>query len=230
MEFGRAFTFVFEDEEWIKKVLLAGVILLIPVIGWLAVGGWLVEIVRRVIAKDPNPLPDWSDFGGYIGKGFQAFVIAFVYELPLLLLQGCLQGAILLVSDPSVGSDETVTTLVTIASLCFGCISLLYGIFMGFVLPAALGNFAAQGSLGAGFRFGEVFGLVKAAPGAYLIVLLGGFVASIVASLGVIACIVGVLFTSAYAYAVVGHLSGQAYLVAKGEPAPVEVIDMPPAE
>jgi hypothetical protein len=90
---------------------------------------------------------------------------------------------------------------------------------VAFVLPAAIGNFAATGQLGAAFRFNEVFGLVRAAPGAYFMVFLGSIVASIIAGLGLIACIIGVLFTAAYAYMINAHLWGQAYKAAKAMPA-----------
>jgi hypothetical protein len=65
--------------------------------------------------------------------------------------------------------------------------------------------------MSAGFRFGEVFGMVRAVPVAYLMALLGGFVASIIASLGVILCVIGILFTAVYAYTINAHLYGQAY-------------------
>jgi uncharacterized membrane protein len=40
MDFGRAFSFVFEDPDWLKKVAIAGLVMLIPVIGQLVVLGW----------------------------------------------------------------------------------------------------------------------------------------------------------------------------------------------
>ena len=98
----------------------------------------------------------------------------------------------------------------------------LFSLALGFVLPAALGQFAATGQMGAAFRFSEVFALVRAAPMAFLLTLLGSVLASIVASLGIILCIIGVIFTSAWAATVTGHLYGQAYKTAsasRGMPA-----------
>jgi len=40
MDFGKAFSFVFEDEDWIKKIGVGGLISLIPVIGVFLVLGW----------------------------------------------------------------------------------------------------------------------------------------------------------------------------------------------
>jgi hypothetical protein len=62
-----------------------------------------------------------------------------------------------------------------------------------------------------GFRVGEVFGLVRAAPVAYLLVLVGGIIAGIISGLGSIACGIGVLLTAPYGLAINGHFMGQAY-------------------
>jgi hypothetical protein len=58
---------------------------------------------------------------------------------------------------------------------------------------------------------GEVFGLVRAAPVAYLLVFVGSIAAGFIASLGTLACVIGVFVTSAYASTVNMHLIGQAY-------------------
>jgi len=210
MEFGKAFSFAFEDKDWIKKLGIGALLMIIPFIGWLVVAGWGIEITKRVIQHDPQPLPDWSDFGGYLVKGLQVFVIGLVYSLPIILVNICQQG-VTLFGQQGDTTDETILMAVTVFAVCFGCVSFIYSIFLGFILPAALGNFAATGQMGAGFRFGEVFGLVRAAPVAYLLALLGGFVASLIASLGVILCVIGILFTAVYAYTINAHLYGQAY-------------------
>jgi hypothetical protein len=59
-----------------------------------------------------------------------------------------------------------------------------------------------------------------------LIVLLGSIVAGFVGSAGVILCVIGVLFTYAYAMLVQSHLWGQAYNAAKpsGMPAPAPTL------
>jgi len=210
MEFGKAFSFAFEDKDWIKKLGIGALLMIIPFIGWLVVAGWGIEITKRVIQRDPQPLPDWSDFGGYLVKGLQVFVIGLVYSLPIILVNICQQG-VTLFGQQGDTMDETILMAFTVFAVCFGCVSFIYSIFLGFILPAALGNFAATGQMGAGFRFGEVFGLVRAAPVAYLLALLGGFVASLIASLGVILCVIGILFTAVYAYTINAHLYGQAY-------------------
>jgi len=59
--------------------------------------------------------------------------------------------------------------------------------------------------------------------GAYFIVLLGTIVAGLIAPIGLIACIIGVLLTYTYSMAVMGHLYGQAHLEANKSPMAVEI-------
>jgi len=113
-------------------------------------------------------------------------------------------------SGSSSSSDQMSTAVVVLTS-CLGCLMFLYGIFMGFVLPAAIGNYAAKDQLGAAFRFGEILSLVQKNLGSYLLVLVIEFISGLVAVLGIIACIIGVAFTGFWAVLVTGHATGQAY-------------------
>lgn len=223
MDFGKAFTFPFEDRDWIKKLGIAGGIALVSLVlsvvliglaGFVLLGGWMIELTRRVINREPNPLPEWNDFGGYFMKGLQAFAVGLVYSLPAILLSACVNVLPLAMQDGS--ADETMATALSVVLACVGCLSFLYSIFLGLVLPAALGRLAASGQVAPAFRFGEVIGMVRNNIGAYVMVLIGGFLASIIASLGIIACGIGVAFTMAYAMAINGHLYGQAYNAAGG--------------
>lgn len=217
MNFGRAFSYVTEDPEWLKKVGIAALIMIIPILGQIIIIGWALEITRRVINHEPEMLPDWSNFSDYLSKGFQGFVISFVYLLPVFLVSGCMQsfGPIVSMIGDNRDAAQAIASVISILSICFSCFIFLYDVVIGFILPAALGNFAATGEIGAGFRFAEIFGLVRAAPGPYFIALLGGLVSGIIGSLGLIVCFIGVLFTLAYAYAVDAHFWGQAYNAAK---------------
>lgn len=212
MNFGQAFTYVFEDPDWLKKVLIPALISLIPIVGQIYLIGWALDISRRVIQHNPRPLPD-VDFGRQLGEGFKGFVVGLVYAIPILILEIPIIIASLLTSNQNM-DPNTVAPLVTFVSLCCGGLIFLYAILLAFALPAAMGRLADSGSIGAALRFQEVFGLLRAAPGAYLMTLLGVMVAGMIASLGTIACVIGVVATLAYSQAIAGHLYGQAYLEA----------------
>jgi hypothetical protein len=208
MDFGLAFSFVFKDPDWFKKVVIVALIGLIPIVGQLVLFGWSLSVAKRVMNQDPTPLPD-VDFGGDLIKGFYAFVIGFVYTLPISILSGFLGIVDSAIANTS--SSDAAVAAVTIFSICFGLFSFVYGVVVGFVLPAAYTNYLAKDSLGAAFKLGEVFAQVRANLGAYFIVLLGYIVAGIIAPIGVIACGIGVMLTFAYSMAITGHLYGQAY-------------------
>jgi hypothetical protein len=206
MDFGLAFTFPFKDPDWFKKIIILGLVGLIPIIGQLVVLGWAFEIARRVIRGDYQPLPE-LDFGEQLGKGFQVWLIALVYAIPIILATIPLAIADSLAANA--GGDAQ--NIVAILSVCCSAVIFLYGLFLGFVLPAAIGRFADKGNLGAAFQFGEVFGLVRNNPVAYLLVLLGYVVAGFIAPAGSILCIIGVILTAVYSQAIIYHLTGQAY-------------------
>jgi hypothetical protein len=217
MDFGRAFSYPMQDTDKWKKVIIMGLIFLIPILGQLVLAGWMIDVVKKVIRHEDVTLPE-LDFGGQLSKGFGAFVIGLVYAIPMIIL-GIIQGVVSAGGSSMMGngSDNTTTAVgavVTIVSVCFGLIYLVYGIILGFLLPMAYGRYADRGKISDGLKFGDVFGLVKKAPGDIFIAMLGSWVASLVGSLGSIACGVGILLTLPYSFAVIGHFYGQAYNVA----------------
>jgi hypothetical protein len=127
-----------------------------------------------------------------------------------------MQGGVLL-GNENFGNQDTLTAVAVFAQICVGCLTFLLSIFLGLFLPAAVGHFAAEGSFGAAFRFGEIFRIFKAAPAAYLIVLLASFVMPILALVGLAFCLIGALFTFPYAMTSIQYLYGEAYRVCKKE-------------
>ncbi|MBN1890248.1 MAG: DUF4013 domain-containing protein [Thermoflexales bacterium] len=207
MDFGKSFSYVFDDQDWLKKVLIGGVVTLVPILNFAAIG-YALEVTRRVIkGTGATPLPEWDDLGGKLVKGLVVVVIAMVYFLPLILLS-CVIG----IPASFVGDSEDLAGIVALVSSCFGCLALIYSLFAGMLLPAAIGIYADKDEVGAAFRFGDVFSLVQKNIGTYLVVLLmSAIVAPIIGSLGAIACGIGAIFTGFYAQLIIGHLTGQAY-------------------
>ena len=208
MDFGLAFSFPFQDEKWIEKIVIAAVISIIPIIGWFALLGWSIEIGRRVINGDDEVLADWSDFGGLLTLGFKAWVAALVFSIPLILV-----WIPVVIFTGVIGSadGDAAGAIITLVSFCMICLTFTYTIALLFALPASYGRLAATDGLADSLNFRELWNIVSNAPSAYLIVLLGYFVAGFIASLGTILCFVGIFLTTAYSLAVEGHLLGQAY-------------------
>jgi hypothetical protein len=205
MDFGLAFSYVFQDQDWIKKVAIAGALMIVPFLGWLVVLGWSIEITRRVIAGEEPVLPDWADFGDFLMKGLKGFVVGVVLAIPLILITVPYSVTAALL-DP-----DDMEVVIYILSICFSCFSLIYGVILAFALPAAYGQLAATDQIAESVNPGKLMALVRANPSAYIIAVLGVIVAGIVSQFGVILCVIGYFFTLAYSLSIQGHLYGQAY-------------------
>lgn len=209
MDIGVALSFVTQDKDWIKKILI-GAVLVLTVIGMIPVLGWALEITRRVIRGDTELLPEWTDFGKFIMDGLKLIVGAVVWSLPYTILAGCLVGIPAALSGSQ--SESSAATISLVSSVCLGLIALPYFILYGLLLPGMAGVLADKGSLGAALNPMNAWKLVRANVGGYVIAfLVGDIVGSVALVLGLIVCIVGVLPALAYATAVLGHLYGQAH-------------------
>jgi hypothetical protein len=223
MDIGKSFTFVFEDEEWITKILIAAAILLVGTIfSWVLaiplilasalLGGYGMEITRRVIRGDFNKLPEWDDWGTLLIDGIKVAVIGIVYALPLIVVALCFTPVLAVLSD----SAEALGTLV---GVFLGCIVFLYTIVLSIIAPAAIAFYAAADDLSAAFRFGEILTFVRNNLSTYLITFIMTWVAGLIGDLGSLVCGVGWLATVPYATLVTFHLYGQAYVQASGQAA-----------
>lgn len=209
MDFGKAFSFVFDDPDWLKKIAIAGLVLLIPIIGEIVVLGWALNITKRVMNLNPIVLPD-INFGDDLARGFMGFVIGFVYALPITLISSFLGIMNNIVSIN--GDSNGLLVLLTVVYSCFGLLAVIYGVLIALVIPAAYSLYLEEESLGAAFNLNKIFAMLKGNFGAYLLVFLGVLVTSLIAPLGIVACVIGMIFTIAYSQAVMGHFYGQAYL------------------
>lgn len=207
MDFGLAFSYVFKDEDWFKKVAIPALCGLIPIIGPMIVSGWSLKAAKNVMdGNAENALPE-LDFGADLGRGFMAGLITAIYNVPVAILVALASGLF----TAGANADEGVSILLFILGGCAGLIGVLLMIFIVFLSVVALANYIATGQFGAAFRFKELFGMLKSF-GAWALVVLGSIIGlGIIAPLGAIACGIGALLTLAYGSAVYSHLLGQAY-------------------
>jgi hypothetical protein len=223
MDIGAALSFVTQDKDWIKKILI-GAVLVLTGIGMIPVAGWALEIVRRVIRGDTEPLPEWAEFGKFIVDGLKLIVVTIVWSLPYIVLSACLGGIGAALGNSASQSD--VATASTILSVCLGVIAIPYFIAFGLLLPGAAGILAEQDSLGAAINPARALKLVRANIGGYVIAfLVGDIIVSVATFVGTLVCVIGVLPATAYAYAVLGHMYGQAHRKAR-ESVPMEAPSM----
>ncbi len=204
MNYSRAFTFVFEDKNWLSKILIAGLISLIPIVGQLYLMGWTVEIVRRVKAGRTDVLPT-THFTYFLTLGLKLFVVALIYSIPVIIL-----SAIMQLFTSSAGNADSDFFTVFFAGL--GCLGGLLSLVINIAI-AMLGIYgtiklAETDQIKACLDFQDAFNCIKNNIAAFIIVELLAIVAGLIQGAGLIICI-GIIFTIPYGTAITAHLIGQ---------------------
>jgi len=218
IDIGRSFTFMFEDSDWVVKLILGALIFLVGVtlsivlIGFLAflvLSGYMVAIVRNVSRGEELPLPAWSDFGALFMDGLRVGGALFVWGLPALV--GYLPLVVLMAMAGGQGQMGTaMETIITLLVFVCVCVLFLYSIFLALVSPIIVLRIAEEQRFAAAFQFGRIFSTLRANLGAVVLVVIATFVAQLLATLvGTLLCGVGVLLTVVWGMWVQGHLIGQ---------------------
>jgi len=164
VDIGKAFTFIFEDPDWLKKVAigigltLVGFILMWVLIGFvplLMVSGYTVLLIRNIMNGVEHPLPEWDDWGELFMLGLKLAVVQLIWALPLIVLS---VGS----SIPAAFAENSNVQggLIALSVLC-GCLSFIVGILYALLEPVITFVFARSGEFSAGFEFGKIFQLLR---------------------------------------------------------------------
>src|SRR5437867_1754607 len=74
---GDGFSWPFQDPQWASKILVQGLITLIPIVGWIATTGWLVLTIDNY-RTGRRELPP---YGFHLERGIVLFVVYVVYVI-----------------------------------------------------------------------------------------------------------------------------------------------------
>lgn len=196
MDIGRAFTFTFEDKDWLKKVAIGGLVTMVPILNFVAMG-YAVRTLRNVREGRELPLPEWDDWGGDFTRGLLLSVGILIYSLPgiAVILLGLLFSSLL---------DEK-------ALLAIGyCPGILWSLLVSFVTPALWIQLAKENEFNALFRFEQIFSTIRDHLSDYIVAFLLIIVAQVAAGvIGLVLCLIGTIFTAFLASLVQAHLLGQ---------------------
>ncbi len=198
---GDAFVWPFRDPEWVSKILIMGLILLIPIVGGINGLGWMLAALDRLRAGDQRLPPANFD---HLGRGFRLFAVLFVYYLVLIALTAAIYLPAVAIfiqqgQDESSSNPFLVSLGLALSLLAFSFITLA-SLLVTFLLPA-IALVVDRSGIGAGLRLVEVLRSARASLTNTLIAGLMLIAASLIAELGSIACLIGVVFTAAYAFA-----------------------------
>jgi hypothetical protein len=215
VDFGRSFSFVTEDPEWVKKILIGGAFTLACalLVGVPFVLGYFSRTLRNVVAGEPRPMPDWDDLGGIFNEGLRLTAVYLLYTLGIVAILAALGCVVLLPVMALSGSDAHASQALGLMG-GLGIVA-LYGLVMvvslalAVYLPAALARAALRGTVGDGFAWREIVAFITANLGNYLLALVIYLLASFVAQFGVILCCVGIFPAIFWAYMVLAVALGQ---------------------
>jgi hypothetical protein len=195
-----AFTWPTRDPEWLMKLLIIALILLIPVVGAINGIGWMLASIDRLRAGDTRLAPANLS---YIARGFGLFVVNLAYGLAIALVAAAIYiPAVVVASNQSQGSaNPTLISLAIILSLLAFSVATLGSLALNFAMPSIV-LATDRGGITGGLHVGAVVRLARANLSNTLIAGLMLIAAGFVGSLGIIACGIGVLYTTAYALAI----------------------------
>ncbi|HET9410979.1 MAG TPA: DUF4013 domain-containing protein [Candidatus Dormibacteraeota bacterium] len=195
-----AFGWPVRDPEWPVKILITGLLLLIPIAGAINGLGWMLATLDRLRAGEERLAP--ANFG-HLGRGVQLFAAQLVYSLAVAIVALVIYlPAVLIAVSQGRGSGNTALILVSILLdlLAFG-VTTVGSLALTFATPAIV-LATDRGGIGGGLAVREIVRRSRANPTNTLIAGLMLIAAGLISSLGLIACFIGVLFTTAYALAV----------------------------
>ena len=192
---GDAFGWAFKDPSWAGKMIVQALILIIPVVGWIATAGWGMMAFENARAGR-NELPP---AGFHLSRGIPIFgvyvIYAIVLNIPAWILDGIGSATTAAIQRANNGFGYYYSSpLNGLGSLW----SFLASLLLDFLLPSLIVMTFHDG-FGGGL---DVMRVWRYATGNMNNAFIAGalvFVSGLIAGVGIIACCIGFFFTAVYA-------------------------------
>jgi hypothetical protein len=224
MQLGFAISYIFEDKNWLQKLLpllVIGVISLIPIFGLLAGAlslGFMVQLARNVRQGAPLPLPKWgndrnakSKTGGQDGwkvkfeTGGRLLLAILLYHLPLVLLSICFSTSISGVGVAVMGD----LIAYSFAICCITPLIILYTAVIWPMLAIGVAEYIETNEWERLFRVFHLWDVLRAHSSLSLQWLIYTLLILAILTLFLIIPCLGWLIIFLFGYPVLGHLLGQ---------------------
>ena len=195
MDLGDAISWPTRDPRWLGKCLLIGLIGLIPILGGIAIFGWMYATLdnlragRSVLADAGFP---------QLARGARLFVVQLAYvAVSVVLVLLTLVPALLVATGRSAGGALVALPLVLLGQALMLAYQLaFYVIFVPIILAVD------RGGVGAGLDLPALWRAIRPRLPDTLLAGLMTVVALLLGSLGVFLCVIGIIFTIPYGYAI----------------------------
>ncbi len=197
------------DVEWIKKILIGGLLMLIPIVNFITLG-YYIKTMRGGIDGNSS-LPEWDDWGNLFVKGLLVVIVVFIYMLiPLAVMFLSIGGAAI---SSIASNDMSPASIGTIIGGSLVSVVLMFIVCL--LLPMALSIYAKEDSIVAAFKIGETLSRIKSVIGEYIIAILLlyalMFIVSFISMIPFIGWVV-MIFANFYVALVAANMFGKVYV------------------
>ncbi|GAB4516710.1 MAG: hypothetical protein OHK0046_22500 [Anaerolineae bacterium] len=214
MQFGRAFSYIITERDWIGKLGVIAVLTFAAVFMMILIGlgfiplavliGYMLRIMQQVRHNQKPMLPEWDSAGDLLALGSRVLPALIVYNLPLVLMSLCL----LLV--PGAFRSETTDALATLTSLiCLLPLMILYVAITWPMLAVACARYMGDGTPNEFFKFGLLYETSSAIRAESIQWFLSVVAVLVIAFMLLFIPFIGWLAIAMLFFPVQGHLLGQ---------------------
>jgi len=201
---GDSFAWPFRDPQWFNKIVLMGLIALIPIVGWLQLLGWMLSALDN-LRHGLQVLPP-ADFR-YATRGINLFAASLIWGLAAAVLvygsMGVAIFALLSVTPNSGDGNSSAVFPFLFFPLMFGITAAFGLIIIGlyvFIPPLIL--FTDRNGLAGAFNVAGFVHAIRISPKESLAAAGLALVSYFISGLGSYLCYVGILFTIPYSLAI----------------------------
>lgn len=213
-EFGRPFSYLFDDPRWLQKIGIGGLFYLLTplIVGWFFLFGYMAQTARNIVAGATHPLPEWENLGTYFTEGARLVGVVLLWMAPLFVLT-----VALVIPAIAIDLADQHRPIQIVAAVAIGCLSCLLAplwLAMILLMPMSVTFAAVEQRFGAAFEVRRIFALVRDHIGNYLLAILILFIAHAIGGAGFGVLCFGVMFTAFWALMISTHALAQVYRTA----------------
>jgi hypothetical protein len=219
----RAFTFIFEDKEWAGKIAVCAIVsllsflltpLVVGAVGWAALLGYQVALVRNLRAGVRPALPTWDDFSGHLTAGINALLAFLIYNLPNIVI------GILLAFVFGVSTEAPFTSSIVLVAIgcCLVPFLLVYNVIAYPLFALGMGRYVDDPTTSTFFDFGGLFRLLRLHTDLAIQWMVATFLTALLFAVFLLIPCIGWIAAAAFVTPVFGALVGEFATAVFGKP------------